>query len=159
MKTANFEYTGNTGLLSLVTHFGERHNIACHKGDYESFRLGGTGTDDMLVYEAILIGDSPSPGGTSRFRAFRSSTPGDHFEGECLVSSEEWEAGNSHCYVTEYYTLEMEGHPAGWIASRELIDGPNCIFINLDVLDGGGNLIKRYRISPFTGEFRVMEFV
>jgi hypothetical protein len=61
--------------------------------------------------------------------------------------------------VTEHYSLDMEGNPPGWIASHEPIDGPNCIFINLDVLDGGGNVVKRYRVSPYTGEFKLMEFV
>jgi hypothetical protein len=158
MKTANFEYTDNIGLLSVVTHFGERHHIACHKDDDESFRLGGTGTDDVLVYEAILLTVPESPGDLGRFRAFRNAKPGNHFEGECYVSPEDWD-GDRHCYVTEHYTLDMEGNPPGWLASRELIDGPNCIFINLDVLDGGGNIVKRYRVSPYTGEFKVMEFV
>jgi len=159
MKTANFEYTGNAGRLSFTTHFGENHHIICHKDDDEKFRLGGTGANDLMIYEGIIVKFPDGDDGLARFRAFRSSDPQDFFEGECYLSPEEWSDADRHCYLTEYYTLEMEGNPPGWIASKDVVDGPNCIFINLDILDGGGNVIRRYRVSPYTGDYCVMETV
>jgi hypothetical protein len=158
MNTANFEYTGNTGILSLTTHFGKRHHIACCKDNDEMFRLGGTAVDAIYVYEAILLSVPDSLEQEGEFRAFRSKRPGDHFDGRGLVSPDAWDPSDRHGYVTEYYPLDMEGKPPGWFFSRELIDEAQCIFVNLDVLDGGGNIVKRYRVSPYTGEFTLMEF-
>jgi hypothetical protein len=46
----------------------------------------------------------------------------------------------------------MEGKAPGWFISKKPINQAHYLFANLDVLDGGGNLVKRYRVSPFTGE-------
>ena len=159
MSTANFEYTGNTGILSLVTYFDQHHHIACCKGDDEIFRLGGTAIDEVLVYEAILLRAPKSPDELGKFRAFRSRKPGDHFDGDCHVSPEDWSPADMHCYVTEFYPLDVEGKKPEWFASRHPIDQANCVFVNLDVLDGGGNVIKRYRVSPYTGECKTMEML
>ena len=150
MAKTHFEHNGNNGTLSLVTHFGEQFHISCSKKTDEQFRMGGTAVDDVLVYEAILL----SPEG--KFRAFKSSKSEDFFEGECLVSPEYWPENDSHGYITEYYPLDMEGTSSGWFISRKPIEGANCIFINIDVIDGGGNIMKRYRISPFTGDFKIL---
>lgn len=151
MVEATFEYEGNTGLLKVTTHFGRLVTIPCEKNTDETFRLGGTAINEVMVYEGVL--DLKTAPRVS-FKAFRSAS--EVFEGVAVLSDEEWSDADCHCYLTEHYELDMEGKAHTWFASKEPIKDANYLFVNLDVLDGGGNLIKRYRVSPFTGEFVVL---
>ena len=153
MVKANFEHEGNSGLLAVTTHFGRTVKIACNKRDDEQFRLGGTAINQVVVYEGLVFELSPE----APFRAFRSEES--YFESRGVLSPEEWSEADRHCYVTEYYDLNMEGKSHGWFISKSPIKDAHYLFVNLDVLDGGGNLVRRYRVSPFTGEHRVMEGV
>jgi hypothetical protein len=150
MVKATFDHEGNRGLLRLTTHFERSVEIPCIKQDGEIFRLGGTGANSVVVYEGVILDFQ-----TGRFRAFR--TPQDTFEGNGVLSDEKWTEASTHCYVTEYYDLDMEGRQHGWFLSKKPVIDANYLFVNLDVTDGGGNIIKRYRVSPFTGQYRVME--
>ena len=150
MVKVSFEHEGNSGLLAVTTHFGDTVEIACDKRDDEQFRLGGTAINEVIVYEGLVL-DLPS----SRFRAFRSES--DYFEGTGVMSHEEWDKADLHCWVTEYYSLDMEGNAPGWFISKAPIQDAHYLFVNMDVVDGGGNVVKRYRVSPFTGEHKVME--
>lgn len=148
---ANFEYDGNVGTLSLKTHFGKTLSIKCNKFDGEIFRLGGTAAQEVMTYEGVILKlNNP----ICQFKAFR--TPEVSFEGNAYLSPETWDDGDLHCYVTEYYTLDMEGKSPSWLVSKTPIIDARYLFVNLDVLDGGGNLIKRYRVSPFTGEYKII---
>lgn len=151
MVNAIFEHEGNTGLLKVTTHFDYSVEIPCYKHSDESFRLGGTAVHDLVVYEGVIL-DLSSP--LVHFRAFRNEE--NFFEDRGHLSPENWSDANLHCFVTEYYTLDMEGKRPEWFVSQRPLKEANRLFINLDVLDGGGNVIKRYRVSPFTGEYRVM---
>lgn len=151
MVSAHFEHDGNVGTLFISTHFGTDHSIECKKDASESFRLGGTATNDVVCYEGVLLNTDGA------FRAFPS--PENPFEGSGILSPEGWEnPADRHCYVTEYYPLDMEGKHPGWLVSRQPIIDAHQLFVNLDVLDGGGNIVRRYRVSPFFGTFRVMEY-
>lgn len=153
MVKATFEHEGNSGLLTVVTHFGHTVTISCEKHTDESFRLGGTAVHAVAIYESVILQflNDASVG----FRAFRNEH--DSFEGNGLLSPETWDTANLHCYVTEYYPLDMEGKRPGWFVTKAPLKDSNHLFINLDVVDGGGNVVKRYRVSPFTGQHRVME--
>jgi hypothetical protein len=151
MVLASFEHEGNSGALSVLTHFDSKHVIRCTKHDGESFRLGGTAVNEVMVFEGVIL-NLP----LSVFRAFRST--GD-FEGHGTLSPEQWSDADLHCWVHEYYPLDMEGKTPEWFIASRPLQNAHHIFINLDVLDGGGNVIKRYRVSPFTGEHVVLEFV
>lgn len=154
MSIATFECNGDEGMLYVRTYFDEEHAILCHKGSDETFRLGGTAVNEVLSYEGIVLDYRQKT-----FRAFTSPTL--FFDGEGTLSPEGWEnPADTHCYITEYYDLEIEGKSPGWIVSRGPIQaapGPFQVFVNLDILDGGGNIMKRYRVSPLTGEYRLME--
>jgi len=159
MVTAKFEHDGNVGTLYIKTHFGQERRIRCEKSDDETFRLGGTGSNDVVVYEGFIThlpGPHEDPDRCS-FKAFR--TLEDTFEGDALLSPEDWTPADLHCWITEYYPLDMEGKSHGWLVSKNPIEDARYLFVNLDVIDGGGNVVKRYRISPFTGEHKVMEQV
>lgn len=159
MVKATFEHEGNAGLLTVITHFDRTIQIPCEKHSEESFRLGGTAVHDLVMYEGVildfLIKIPESKGPSVRFRAFHNEQH--FFEAQGILSPEIWTKANLHCYVTEYYPLDMEGKKPGWFVSSRPLRDANYLFINLDVLDGGGNVIKRYRVSPFTGDHRVME--
>lgn len=150
MVNASFEHVGgDTGLLKVVTHFETTHVIACEKQPDEFFRLGGTAVNEVAVYEGVVL-NLP----LSTFRAFASAS---HvIEGTGVLSPEDWTEADLHCYVHEYYPLDMEGKSPEWFIARQPLQNAHCVFINLDVTDGGGNVLKRYRVSPFTGEHVVI---
>jgi len=154
MAKATFEHEGNSGLLTVITHFDHTAFIPCTKRVDEAFRLGGTAVNSVVVYEGLTL-NLPCLPSFVHFRAFR--TPEDYFDSVGVISQEDWSDSDRHCYVTEYYSLDMEGKKPSWFISRQPIQNANHLFINLDVVDGGGNVVRRYRVSPFTGEYRVME--
>lgn len=152
MVKASFEHEGDRGLLTVVTHFGTKHEIVCTKEPDQLFRLGGSAVSEVTVLEGLVI--DPERGS---FRAFLPKPPHDSFEGIGTLSPESWATGASrHCWVTEYYDLEMEEKKPGWLITRNPLKEANHIFVNLDVIDGGENIVKRYRVSPFFGDYRVM---
>lgn len=151
MVIASFEHEGNIGSLSVATHFDSNHVISCTKLDDESFRLGGTAVNEIMVYEGVILNLS-----LSTFRAFTRN--GGVIEGKGILSPENWSDADLHCYVHEYYPLDMEGKEPQWFIASRPLQNAHHIFVNLDVLDGGGNVVKRYRVSPFTGEYVVMEY-
>ena len=148
MVDVKFEYEGDNGLLKITTHFGVTAEVSCVKRTDEQFRLGGTAINDVAVYEGLILKLEDCP---TRFRAFRTSEV--YFEGTGILSPEIWDESDKHCYVTEHYTLDMEGKPRCWFISKRPMRDANYLFVNLDVIDGGGNVMKRYRVSPFTGEY------
>jgi hypothetical protein len=156
MVEATFEHEGNSGLLKVITHFSEITTITCTKRSDETFRLGGTAINEVAVYEGLVL-KLPTLPPYAHFRAFR--TPEMFFEDIGVMSNEPWDHADRHCYVTEYYSLDMEGNRPGWFISKKPLRDANHLFINLDVLDGGGNVIKRYRVSPFTGEHKIMDSI
>lgn len=150
MVTASFEYEGNNGSLTITTHFGYQYTIPCFKHDDETFRLGGTAINEVAIYEGVILDLSHST-----FRAFPSN---DHMiEGVGILSPELWTDADLHCYVHEFYPLDMEGKSSQWFISSKPIENAHYLFVNLDILDGGGSVIKRYRVSPFTGDYVLME--
>jgi hypothetical protein len=152
MVIASFEHEGNLGSLKVVTHFDTTHVISCTKHDGESFRLGGTAVNEVMVYEGVIL-NLP----LSAFRAFVTNER--VIEDKGILSPENWSDSDLHCYVHEHYPLDMEGKTPGWFIASHPLQNAHHIFVNLDVLDGGGNVIKRYRVSPFTGEHVVLEYV
>lgn len=154
MVKAAFKAEGNDGLLSMVTHFNKRVEIPCVKRDDEIFRLGGTAVNEVMCYEGLMPRLPSDPLHTS-FKAF--ITPEQTLESIGILSDEDWSEADRHCYITEHYTLDMEGKKPTWFISRRPIREAHRLFVNLDVLDGAGNLLKRYRVSPFTGEHKVMK--
>lgn len=167
MVKAAFEHEGNTGLLSVVTHFGVSYTVNCIKETDQSFRLGGTAINDVAHYEGLILTKQlnfPNDYGklsksvglfNVAFKAFKDEQTS--FLGDAILSDESWTDDDRHCYLTEYYGLYVEGNKPSWIASKKPIKDANYLFINLDVLDGGGNVIRRYRASPFIAQYRIME--
>jgi len=153
MVKATFEHDGNSGRLKVITHFDQVVELAVDKQDDETFRLGGTAINDVAVHEGLILKLSESPEDV-RFKAFydRDRT----FEDVGVLSVEAWSVADLHCYVTEYYPLDMEGNRPGWFISKSPIQDANYLFVNLDILDGGGNTVRRFRVSPFTGEYKLM---
>ena len=112
--------------------------------------MGGTAVNEVVCYEGLLLDYD-----TITFRAF---APNGVLEGVGVLSPEGWDnPADRHCYVTEYYPLDMEGNEPCWFISRQPIVDAHHLFVNLDVIDGGLNLIRRYRVSPFLGTYKMME--
>lgn len=152
MVKANFTHENNDGVLELITHFNELIKIPINKTSDEIFRLGGTAINSVLVVEGILLSeDFKSP---VKFRGFKNN---ESFDAIGILSPEKWYASDRHCFATEYYDLYMEGNRPEWFISKQPIINPMHLFINLDIIDGGGNILTRYRVSPFTGKYRIME--
>lgn len=147
MVDVSFEYENDIGLLKVDTHFKTKHTIICRKNNDESFRLGGTAINEVATYEGVILELCEKP----KFKAFVKENM--TIEDSGILSTEKWDESDLHCFVTEYYSLDME---TTWFISKQPFQNANYIFINLDVLDGGGNLVKRWRVSPFTGQFRII---
>lgn len=154
MVEVSFEHEGDHGLLVLTTHFEQMVIIPCSKHTDEIFRLGGTAINEVVAYEGILDFKIPMMPPYVAFKAFR--TPELTFEGMAILSDEIWNDADTHCYITEYYELDMEDKKPTWFASKNKIKDADRLFVNVDVLDGGENIIKRYRVSPFTGKHVVL---
>lgn len=151
MVKAIFEHEGNSGTLTVTCHFGQVVAVSCDKNNEEIFRLGGTAINEVAVYEGVIETYNKN---IVSFKAFKNSEV--TFKGTATLSSEKWDDSDRHCYLTEHYQIDMENKSPAWFASKSPVEDPNRLFINLDVLDGGGNLIKRYRVSPFTGEYKCL---
>ncbi len=151
-----FEQEGDTGVLTLVTHFGITYEIRCDKKPGEAFRVGGTAITELTTHEGLLLMTPNKDDETAPFRAFCGDG---HFEAKGFLSPEQWEDADRHCFITEYYPLDVEGQSPGWLLTKTPINEANSLFVNVDVLDGGSNIRMRYRISTFFGTHRVMENV
>jgi hypothetical protein len=152
MLDATFEQEGDRAVLKLVTHFGTEHDIVCTKNPDEIFRVGGSAINDIAIYEGLLLS---TPSETDRLSSFRAYINNDtDFVDTGVLSPEDWQdESDRHCYVMEYYPLDMEGSKPQWIICKDIISQPNHIFVNVDILDGGNNQVKRYRISSFFGDY------
>jgi len=148
MLEASFENRGDSGTLCVITHFGRRVEIECHKNSNQDFKLGGTGISELACYQGVIL-QLPTEDEPAKFRAF--ITEENTFEGSANISPEVFRKGDA-CFVIEYYPLDMEGNKPEWILCKNPINEKYPLFINLFVLDGGGNSVKTYRLSPFTGE-------
>ncbi len=145
MLDYSFEHDGDRGRLILVTHFGDRHEINCEKEPHQTFRPGGTGGAgirsvpcQVLAVESELV--------TFLVAGVKLTTP--NFASGVQVGKT--------AYVSEYYPLDAEGQRPGFFVSRKPIERPDILFVNVDCLDGGGNLMKRYRISTYDGKYTVI---
>lgn len=151
MPRANFEAEGNQGVLTITTHRGEQRRIACSKTDDEVFMLGGTRAQAVIQHPCVVVGN---PNESVYFQARGNDGSLVHGTGACYTPDL---IDGDAAYVIEYYPLDMEGKTPEWIVSRTPIDDPSLLFVNVDCLDGGGNIIKRYRVSPYYGSVRVIE--
>ena len=154
MAHYKFEHDDNRGLLKLITHNGQEKTIECLKEPHQTFRVGGTATNGLMRHSVIMRGINRSEQSASAELAVNGAI--------ILVGSiYEFPAArlnlNEAAIALEYYPLDMEGKTPSWIFTTKLIEQAEIIFINIDCIDGGNNLIKRYRVSPYTGEFKVME--
>lgn len=146
MHEAKLEHDGNDAVLKLTTHFGDPVSIKCSKTDAQSFRLSFTGANEILVgcglakevYDSVVVVEIQG----REFRAER-------------LSEDEFVVGQP-VFVTEYYGLYMERDKPSFVASLQPIQEPRLLFVNVDLLDGGGNLMKRYRVSPYNGSYRIV---
>lgn len=59
-------------------------------------------------------------------------------------------------YAVEYYNIHMETEPPQWIIVSAVPENARLLFINVDILDGGGNIMRRYRIDPWFGNYKEM---
>jgi hypothetical protein len=154
MAHYKFEHDDNRGLLKFTTHNGQEKTIECLKESHQTFRVGGTATNGLMRHSVII---------RSINRAEQSASAELATNGAVILVGLPYEFPtarlnlNEAAIALEYYTLDIEGKAPSWIFTPKLIDQAEIIFINVDCIDGGNNLIKRYRISPYTGEYKVME--
>jgi hypothetical protein len=147
MVKAQLERSGNTAKFYLRTHFQTEHEISVEKNDDELFRLSGTAINEVTTYEGLILDIDKK-----FFRAFISTER--TLEDSGILSPENWTDADRHCYITEFYPLDMEGQEHKWLISKHPIKDANHLFINIDILDGFHNVIRRCRVSPFTGAYK-----
>lgn len=147
MLDYTFEHDGDRGRLVLTTQTGHRHEINCEKEPTQSFRAGGTG----------VVGAKSVP---CRVLAIQPDRVTILIRNDIQLNVECFDAAGlkigQRAFVTEKYSLDMESRKPGLFVSADKPERPDIQFINVDCLDGGGNVIKRYRVDAFTGEHVVM---
>ncbi len=148
MASYIFEHEGDRGLLKLTTHDGRLILIECHKDSNQIFKIGGTAADSVLVFPGII---KSIDNGIGTLQASQTLI----FVGKLYDPT--LKVGDV-AFVTEHYEVNMEGRPPSWLITSAPIQQSNILFINIECLDAGHTLVRRYRVSPFTGECRMMEF-
>jgi len=152
MASYIFEHEGNRGLLKLTTHNGKDILIECHKKDHQIFKIGGTAADAVLTFPGLILGISEDRQSATLQSSQNTSML---FDGKLydpnLVMGD-------MAFAIEYYDVNMEGKPPSWLIVPAPIEQSRILFINIECVDAGHNLSRRYRVSPFTGECRMMEF-
>lgn len=147
MLDYKFEHDGNRGRLMLTTHADMHYEINCEKESTQSFRVGGTGVVGIKSVPCHVL-------------AIQIDKVTVLIRGDIQLNVTDFcSAGlqiGRMAYVTEKYSLEMEKKKPGLFVSAKQPTRPDIQFINVDCIDGGGNLIKRYRIDGFTGEYVVI---
>ena len=152
MASYIFEHEGDRGLLRLTTHDGKSILIECHKHPHHIFKIGGTAADATLTFPGIVQYISED----GQFATIESITSRSMiFHGKLYDKT--LKIGDP-AFAIEHYDINMEGKPPTWLIAPAPIEQSNILFINVECLDTGHNLIRRYRVSPFTGECRMMEF-
>lgn len=151
MLDYSFEHDGDSGRLAVTTHFGDKIVIDCEKEPSQSFRMGATGASNG------------SPDGLQSIPCNVVAVLADHVKivinNSIQINTPHWKGplkAGDRAYVTEYYPVDIEGKTPTIFASKKPVRDASVIFVNLDCLDGGGNIVKRYRVSPFTGAHRVL---
>lgn len=153
MGIARFEENSkNTGVVHMQTYFNEQYSVEVEKPLSANFKFGGTAVNEVAVFEGLILEFLQD--NKCKFRAYKPD--GSLFEGIAEVSPEKWTDDDMHCWVLEYYDLEMEGKPVSWLACKNKLSKIDCIFINLDIVDEFSSIIKRYRMSPFFCNYRIV---
>lgn len=154
MGIARFEeISKNTGVVHMQTYFNEQYSVKVEKPESASFKLGGTAVNEIAIFEGLILDFLPN--NKCRFRAYKTDSL--FFEGIAEVSPEKWSDDDTHCWVLEYYDLEMEGKPVSWLACKNKLSKIDCIFINLDIVDASNKISNRYRISPFFCSHKIVK--
>lgn len=149
MYSSKLECNDNLAILKLTTHFGKSLEIHCKKETNQCFRLSFTGVAETLVAKGQVTK-------VDRTAVFLVSGKRE-FNG-IRLNDEIFEIGDE-AYAYDYYHLSMEHQPPGILITHLKINEPRLLFVNVDCLDGGGNLIKRYRCSPFTGSYLILSYL
>lgn len=63
---------------------------------------------------------------------------------------------NTKKFAIEYYSINIEIEQPQWIIVDQVPENVRLLFINVDILDGGGNVMRRYRIDPWFGSYKEM---
>lgn len=153
MPKVELSTDGNQAVLHLETHFGKHCRIDCHKEDHHTFRLSRTAVNEVLQLNGVFYcwhKEQPD-------HAFFENEMG--FAGEGLVLGDNTFEPGDAVTITEYYPLDVDGNHPEWLVTRSPFRDPELLYVNVDCLDGGGNIIKRYRVSPFTGEHVIKDNV
>ncbi len=145
---ADLEIFDNSGMVTVILITGKTIKIPVSKEPHQRFRLGGTAINQLQIREAILVNKK-----NDLIRIFIDEC--NCVDKISVISDERWHNGDGG-FAIEFYSIEMEGKPSAWFLSKNTPLNPENLFVNLDVIDGGDNIIMRYRISRFTGEWRII---
>lgn len=148
MNTAKLEFEDKNIVLKFKTYFNQSKELVFNRDFSLFYRLGGTAINTLSEYEGIITNFN-----TFTFKAFKNEI--DTFEGNGILSCEEWNKEvDRHCWIYEYYTLDAENKEHSWLICKNRLTNINTIFLNIDGIDGGSNIIERYRVCPFFGNYK-----
>jgi hypothetical protein len=143
MVDYKFERRGNSGKLKLTTQFGHKFVIECQKDDSTAYRAGGTAISSVRVIPCKVFSVEHGFVTVIINNEIKIKTP--FFEGHP-------QEGHA-VFATEYYHLKSD--KANLFVSVDKPSQPELLFINVDCVDGAGDIIKRYKIDTYTGNYIV----
>ena len=137
------------GILYLHTHTGldKEINFKSYLDNY--LRVGGTGIVGVKIAPCSILAIQPT-------------------KVTILVNDIQLDIENysptglkvgRNAYIIEKYSLDMENDKPYFFVCAVKPERPDVQFINVDVLDDNSNIITRFRIDAFTGEYKNVEFV
>lgn len=142
----SYKQENNKLTLHLTTYLNTFHEIVLIKSDNEVFRIGGTAINSLQAVPAMLKS-------YQTFSFLRDASQTIH---SGMLLDETLEI-NDHCWANEYYSLNMEEKGLEWLLSRKPLNNNRLLFINIDLIDGQNILIKRYRVCPYFGNYKIVE--
>lgn len=143
MFSSKLECDGDDAILRLTTHFNKPIIIRCKKQPSQTFRLSYTAVHANRVISGVIT------------KIDRQAVWLDNKYNGIRLNDEQMEVGEK-AYAYDYYHLLMEDQPSSILISKLVIEEPRLLFVNIDALDGAGNLISRHRCSPYTGDYLIL---
>ena len=149
-----FEHEDNRGTLTLTTHNCQNKIIDCQKAYTQTFRVGGTASNGLIIHPVTILSIDRTQ---NLVTVCLQSNPSIILVGSLYEFPGRQLFVNGTAFAIEYYTLDMEGKPPEWLITSAIPDQLEILFVNVDCIDSGLNIVKRYRVSTYTGQCKIME--
>lgn len=139
MISYSFQQEGETGLLRLITHFGQEKNVSVYKQLEEQFRISCTAIN-KINYKKVVI--------ESVWDTFLRVLDQENNYIPIKYIGSSYKEGQL-IYIYEYYD---SSYNSKWVASQDIIENAEILFVNVEILKAG-QILRQTKINTYTGEY------